>query len=124
MAIKINTKDLMNTDAFRTVSGPAWIAIISYLVLGAVILFPFKYTYLDPQTNKYVDVEYDFGARLVALLIMAFPIALSVYSINCMVIGKCNLYSLFVAILTAAWVVLFVISAFAFTFFNKRMPLV
>jgi hypothetical protein len=118
----VSAKQLVDTTALTTISGPAWIALFSYLVLGAIILFPFKYSTTDPDTGRVVDVtEYDFGARIIAILLLAFPVALSVYSINCLVIGSCYLYSYIVAGLTAVWVTLFVISAFAFTFFNHRM---
>jgi hypothetical protein len=118
----VSTKQLVDTTALTKMSGPAWIALISYLVLGAIILFPFKYTTTDPDTGRVHDVtEYDLASRIIAILLLAFPVALSVYSINCLVIGSCYLYSYIVAGLTAVWVTLFVISAFAFTFFNKRV---
>jgi hypothetical protein len=50
------------------------------------------------------------------MLLMTLPIALSVYSINCMVVGNCELLSYLLAFLTVIWVAIMVVMAFLYTF--------
>lgn len=119
--LKVTSKQLLDTTALTKMSGPAYIVLVAYLAMAVIILFPFKFSTTDPATGQVTEVkEYDLGLRVIAILFMALPVALSVYSTNCLVLGSCYLYSYVVAALTAVWVLLFVISAIAFTFFNKR----
>jgi hypothetical protein len=101
-------------------STPAILAFIGYIVLALVVILPFKYPVVDQNTGEEYVVKYDFANRLVVLLVMAIPIALSVYSINCMMVGKCMIWSYIVAIIGVYWVALFVIMALIYTFRNKE----
>ena len=90
---------------------PAYIAFIAYIVLLLVILLPFNISpALDEETSKMVSAEYNFGQRLIVVLLMLLPIAFSVYSINCFVVGKCFAWSYIHAIMVVVWVLLFVLS--------------
>lgn len=85
---------------------PALIASISYLILGLIILLPFGNTYItDPSQPK---PQNPLGYRLLLLITMLIPIALSIYSINCMMVGRCVIWSYVQAIAIALWVILFV----------------
>lgn len=98
---------------------PAVIAFAGYLIMVLVILLPFEYPVYDEVNDKTYIVKYDFGQRLLTLLLMSIPIALSVYTINCMMAGQCVVWSYVVSIMTVLWIALFVIAAFIYTFSKK-----
>jgi hypothetical protein len=98
---------------------PAIIAFVGYLIMALVILLPFEYPVYDEVNDKTYIVKYDFGQRLLTLLLMSIPIALSVYTINCMMAGQCVVWSYVVSIMTVLWIALFVIAAFVYTFGKK-----
>lgn len=83
-----------------SLSRPALIASISYVILGLMILLPFDAKSQSVHNNT-------FGYRLFLLIIMMIPISLSVYSINCMMVGHCIVWSYVQAIAIAFWVILF-----------------
>ena len=99
-----------------TLQAPAYIAAIAYAIMVVVILLPFEFPAYDEVTGEEYIVKYDLGQRLIALLLMSIPIALSIYTINCMVSGNCMLWSYVVAIVTVIWVAIFVITALLYTF--------
>lgn len=88
---------------------PTFIAAVAYIVLAFMILLPLNIGELDKkyEDNKKYNVQY----RLFLVLIMLIPIGLSLYSINCMVSGKCITWSYINAIFICIWVLLFVIAA-------------
>jgi hypothetical protein len=67
-------------------STPAYVASFAYLVLLVIIL-------LTPGVADVPSKTSSFGSRLMFVLFMLVPIALSVYSINCYVTGGCYLWS-------------------------------
>lgn len=93
---------------------PAIIAFVAYLVLAFVIIMPFDFPAVDDNGNEYI-VKYDLAQRLLILVLMAIPIALSIYTINCMMVGSCTLWSYVTAILSVFWIAMFVITAFIYT---------
>ncbi len=82
-------------------SKPALLAAISYVILAFTIVLPF---------NIGDGYTYSFGYRLLLLLILLIPIALSVYSINCMYVGKCYVWSWVNGVVLAIWVLMFVLA--------------
>lgn len=106
-----NMLDKMNIK----LSTPAYIALIAYVILAITVLLPFEYPVEDEQGKTFI-VEYNLPKRLIMILLMAIPIALSVYSINCMMVGQCTTLSYVVSLMTVFWIVVFVIVAFATTF--------
>ena len=89
-------------------SKPAMLASVAYLVMAFVILVP-----LDNRKNCDPAKDpscYNFGRRVLTLIIMLIPIGLSIYSINCMVIGKCIIWSWVNSIFIALWVLLFIVA--------------
>lgn len=96
-------------------SMPAVIAFVAYIILALVIILPFEFPVTDQETGKEYIVKYDFAQRLIVLLLMTIPIALSIYTIQCMMSGKCVLWSYVVSIITAFWVLLFLITAIVYS---------
>lgn len=101
-------------------STPALIAAIAYLVLAITIVMPLEFPVYDEETGKDIIVKYDFAQRLLILLIMSIPYALSVYTINCMMTGKCVVWSWVVTVLTVFWILLFIFTAVMYTFSAKK----
>jgi hypothetical protein len=118
---KIGSKPSATTNSFIgfQLQAPAYIAAIAYLVLVVTILLPFEFPAYDEATGEEYIVKYDLGQRLIALLLMTIPIALSIYTINCMMAGNCMIWSYVVAIVTVIWVAIFVITALMFTFKSR-----
>ena len=94
---------------------PALIAAIAYLILAITIVMPLEFPVYDEESGQEIIVKYDFGQRLLILLIMSIPYVLSVYTINCMMTGKCMVWSWVVTILTVFWVLLFIFTAIIYT---------
>ncbi len=116
MAPKINVIAKATKSIYGlTLTTPAIIAFVAYVVLALVIILPFEFPVVDQDTGKEYIVKYDFAQRLVILIIMTIPIALSVYTINCMMAGNCVLWSYVVSVITAFWVGLFIITAVVYS---------
>ena len=105
------TKQIMG----MTMTTPAIIALIAYIILAFVIILPFEFPVINQETGEEYIVKYDFAQRLIVLLLMSIPVALSVYTINCMMAGKCILWSYVVSFLSVFWVILFIITAIIYT---------
>ena len=109
----------MEINVFKPMSflsTPAVIALVSYLVLALIIILPFEIPVKDDNTGQIVVLKYNFVERLLVLLLMTLLIVLSIYSINCMVVGNCELLSYLIAFLTVIWVAIMVVMAFMYTF--------
>lgn len=99
-------------------SKPALITAISYVVLAFMILLPFNYNTItidDENNNSPVIQQQPFMYRLSMLIVILIPILLSIYSINCMVVGKCILWSYINAIAIALWVIMLITVSFITT---------
>jgi hypothetical protein len=93
-------------------SSPAYMTFIAGLVLAIVIILPTNIKVYDPDTDKISIIEYDIKKRLIMLLFLSLPMAIHIYSVNCMVVGSCNIFAWFVAALILLWVVAFSVIAF------------
>jgi hypothetical protein len=109
--VSYDARDVMGVK----ISTPAIISLIAYIVLALVIILPFEFPVTDERTGEVVVVKYDIVERLIVLLLLLIPIALSVYTINCMMSGNCVLWSYIISLISVFWVILFVISAFVYT---------
>jgi hypothetical protein len=98
---------------------PAVIALVAYMMLALVIVLPFEFPITDQSTGEEYIVKYDLAQRIIVLLLMSIPIALSVYTINCMMAGQCMLWSYVISLLTVFWIVLFIITAVMYTLRRK-----
>jgi hypothetical protein len=89
-------------------SKPALLAAVAYLVLAFAILLPLdNRKSCDPAADP---TCYNFGRRFLTLILMLIPIGLSIYSINCMTVGKCTVWSWVNSVLIALWVLLFLVA--------------
>lgn len=98
---------------------PAIIALVAYLILALVIILPFDYPVKNENGRTYV-VKYNFWQRLLTIILLAIPVMLSIYTINCLVGGNCIVWSYTVSIITAVWVIIFVVVAMIYTWSPKR----
>lgn len=101
-------------------TAPAAIALVAYLVMAAILLLPFEYPVYDERSDKVYVVKYDFGQRLLMIILMTIPVALSVYTVNCLVTGNCVTWSYIISLITVFWVALFVLAALIYTFAPNR----
>lgn len=85
--------------------------MVGYIILALVVLLPFRMYVYDPRANAYVKSPYHFGERLLIVLILFFPFFLGVYSVNCMMVGNCQLWSWIVAIVTLLWACIVIVTA-------------
>jgi hypothetical protein len=90
---------------------PAYIAAVAYLIMAVVILLPFNVSNTVQPEFQELSTGYVFTQRLFIVLLMLIPIALSVYSLNCFVVGKCLTWSYINAAIVVIWVILFVIAS-------------
>lgn len=98
---------------------PATIAFIGYIVMAVFVILPFEYPVYDEVKDSTYIVKYNLGQRLITLLLMTIPIALSIYTINCMMAGQCVVWSYIVSVTTVLWIALFVLSAIVYTWRSK-----
>ena len=98
-------------DGLR-VTPPALVTLIGYVILVFIVLLPFDmYTY-DDKTQQHVKRQYRFSYRLLVALLLLFPFLLSVYAVNCMMVGNCRLFSWIVALLTLLWAIVITVTTF------------
>lgn len=91
-------------------SKPAYISAVAYLIVVAMILLPFNIkNSLDIDDETAISHKYVFTQRLFLVVVMSIPFALSVYSINCFVVGKCFVWSWLHSILVVVWALLFIL---------------
>jgi hypothetical protein len=87
------------------------VALVGYAILIFIVLTPIEMFVFDEKSGQYVKQKYSFGYRALIALLLLFPFLLSVYGINCMVVGDCILWSWIVALLTLLWAILVVVAA-------------
>lgn len=97
----------MAKNQIANLSKPAFIAAVAYMIMALVILLPFDLSKVDETQPK----GYVFTERLFMLILLLIPVGLSVYSINCYVVGNCVTWSYINAIAVAIWVLMFVLAA-------------
>lgn len=96
-----------------TITAPALVTLIGYAILVFIVLLPLDmYTY-DDKTGKYVKQRYSFGYRLLVALLLLFPFILSVYSVNCMMVGNCHILSWIIALITLLWAIVITVTTFS-----------
>lgn len=78
--------------------------------MGVTILLPLNIGIYDPkyQETRKFDLKY----RMLLLIILLIPIALSLYSVNCLVNGKCVMWSYVNTVAICLSVILFLVSVF------------
>ena len=107
---KSSSSSSSTTPGFRLTS-PAIVALVGYAILIFIVLLPFDMYVYDEKSGQYVKQRYSFGYRAIIALLLLFPFLLSIYSVNCMVVGDCILWSWVVALLTLLWAVLIVVAS-------------
>ncbi len=94
-------------------SGPALVALVGYAILVFIVLLPVDMYTFDDKANKYVKQHYSFPYRLLVALLLLFPFLLSVYSVNCMMVGNCVAWSWIVAVITILWAAIITVTTFS-----------
>lgn len=92
-------------------TAPAVTTLVAYALLIVLVLLPFNMYAYDSKENKYVTYKYSFSQRLALALLLLLPFLLGIYSVNCMMVGECVLFSWIVAIITILWAIIVVVLA-------------
>jgi hypothetical protein len=89
-------------------STPAYIASVAYLILVLVIIFTpaSKVMHVQGSENEQPST---FASKLVSIVLLLIPVALSIYSINCFAVGGCVVWSWINAVSVLLWVLLLVL---------------
>lgn len=95
-------------------SMPAIIAALGYFIVALVVILPFNIGVTDDYGNEQV-LEYNFAQRFWILIMLTIPVILSVYSLNCMIMGQCVIWTNILSILVVVWAVMFLVSAYMYT---------
>jgi len=96
---------------FGGLSVPGIVTLVGYLILAIIVLVPLDMYVYDEEKNVYERMEYRFANRVLVMLLLLFPFFLGIYSVNCMMVGRCQLWSWIVALATLIWACLVVITA-------------
>jgi hypothetical protein len=88
---------------------PTIIAAIAYLIMAVIVVMPMNIGDYDPNYVK--TKKFDLGYRILLLVILLIPIGISLYSINCMVAGKCMVWSYINSVIICLWVILFLVAS-------------
>lgn len=104
---------LMPSHGGFSITTPAIVTLVGYAILVFLVLLPVDMYAYDESAKKYVKQRYDFLQRLLLVLLLSFPFILSIYSVNCMMVGSCVWWSWIVALATLIWSILVIASAFA-----------
>lgn len=95
------------------ITTPAIVTLIGYAILVFIVLLPIDMYAYDESSQKYIKQEYDFLQRFLLVLLLSLPFVLSIYSVNCMMVGSCVWWSWIVAIATLVWSILVLATTFA-----------
>jgi hypothetical protein len=96
-----------------SITTPAIVTLVGYAIIVFIVLLPIDMYVYNKDAQENVKQEYSFSHRLLISLLLLFPFLLSVYSVNCMMVGNCTLWSWVVALLTLLWAVLVTITTFS-----------
>lgn len=88
----------VNNSMFDRFPPQTKLVMCAYIVLLSSIFIPF-----DMHENVENKGEYGLERRLLVFALMLFPVIVSIYTINCLVVGKCELWAWYNAMLIAIW---------------------
>jgi hypothetical protein len=108
MAKSSKSSDLLGSFVL---TGPALTTLVAYALLIALVMLPFNMYAYDGKEGKYVTYKYSFTQRLALSVLLLLPFLLGIYSVNCMMVGNCVLFSWIVAAITILWAIIVVILA-------------
>jgi len=101
------------------VSTPAYIMMIAYIIVGIVILLPFELKVYNDVTQEFEIIEYNLAHRVLLILYLLLPVCLHIYSVNCMMVGNCTIWSYVYTLIHVIWILVFIIIAFSYAFGRK-----
>jgi hypothetical protein len=103
---------MLYRTTFKGIPPQTKLIVVAYLILLASTLVPFevierpmdgvsKNAATNAATNK--NVAYGLRRRLWIMLMMVLPIIVSVYTIHCLVVGKCEMWAWYNSIVVFVW---------------------
>ena len=94
-------------------SAQAYLTFIASIILFIALLIPSTIKVYDPETKVSTMVPYNVSNRLFLVFIISIPLAIHIYSINCLTAGKCNIFAWVVSVMIVTWIISFLFLAFS-----------
>lgn len=110
---------LSSASFLPAVTTPAYIMMFAYIIVGIVILLPFELKVYNDVTQEFEIIEYNLAHRILLILYLLLPVCLHIYSVNCMMVGNCTLWSYVFTFIHVIWILVFIIIAFSYAFSRK-----
>jgi hypothetical protein len=98
---------------------PAYIMLVAYVIMGVTIMLPFELKVYDEKDETFKVIEYNFAHRLLLILYLLIPVCLHIYSVNCMIVGNCTLWSYVFTFIHILWILVFIVIAFSYAFSRR-----
>jgi hypothetical protein len=96
-----------------TITPPAIVTLVGYAILVFIVLLPVDMYVYNDRTGEYSKQRYSFSYRLIVALLLLIPFLLSIYTVNCMMVGNCKVWSWVVALITLVWSILITVTTFS-----------
>ncbi len=106
-------KGVFNAMEGFKITPPAVVALVGYAILVFIVLLPVDMYSYDDKKQGYAKQSYSLPYRLLIVLLLLFPFVLSVYSVNCMMVGNCVAWSWVVAVITVLWAAVIAVTTFS-----------
>ena len=100
--------------SFNWASPQTIVAMVAYAILLVVILLPVDLFVYKDEKSQYVKQKWSLGSRLLLLLLLLLPFALSVFTVSCVSTGytpACGAWGWIIAVVTLLWAIVVAVTA-------------
>lgn len=90
------------------------VAMVAYAILLVVILLPVDLFVYKEDKDQYVKQKWSMGSRLLLLVLLLLPFALSVFTVSCVSSGytpACGAWGWIIAVVTLLWAIVVAVTA-------------
>lgn len=105
---------IKNAMGMSWASPQAIVAMVAYAILLVVILLPVDLFVYKEDKEQYVKQKWSMGSRLLLLVLLLLPFALSVFTVSCVSTGytpACGAWGWIIAVVTLLWAVVVAVTA-------------
>ena len=112
----LSSTPMPSLTLFTTITTPAYIMVVAYIIVGVVILLPFELKVYNDATQEFEIIQYNVAHRILLILYLLLPVCLHIYSVNCMMVGNCTIWSYVYTFIHVIWILVFIFIAFSYAF--------
>ena len=112
----LSSTPMPSLTLFTTITTPAYIMVVAYIIVGVVILLPFELKVYNDATQEFEIIQYNLAHRILLILYLLLPVCLHIYSVNCMMVGNCTIWSYVYTFIHVIWILVFIFIAFSYAF--------